>query len=270
MCWISSLNLGGPLIVFQILLPTEAGIKAVFSYMYNHTCRMNKPSFAFYLFSLSLIQLALYFNFNFDFQVDYAFAFRYPNWPEEAAEWRTRNRTGLDQTTVDNIASRGCYLVHRSHSKQHQAPTYVFNVLCYLAIKICQDHSSNGYVCYECVSLCCFLTTSLALAVKSKFNQSVCVITALNQLLPPRCTFYCRVNIFVRQIAIHNIYMLYLWPVLIREAAIFNPLFRYSKCFFSASHIPVRHEYNMNLVTQHTVKIIEIKLIENRRLHKHC
>ena len=51
--------------------------------------------------------------------MDYAFALRYPHWPEEAAEWITRERTGLDQVTVDNIVSRGCYLVHKPCSEYH-------------------------------------------------------------------------------------------------------------------------------------------------------
>jgi hypothetical protein len=46
-------------------------------------------------------------------KVDYAFALRCPHWPEEAAEWITRERAGLDKTTVENIASRGCYLVYK-------------------------------------------------------------------------------------------------------------------------------------------------------------
>ena len=47
-------------------------------------------------------------------QVDYAFALRYQYWPEIAEEWLTRRRFGLDHVTVSQIASRGCYLVHKS------------------------------------------------------------------------------------------------------------------------------------------------------------
>ena len=46
-------------------------------------------------------------------QVDYGFAFRYPYWPNEAKEWITRERYGIDEQTVKEIANRGCYLVHK-------------------------------------------------------------------------------------------------------------------------------------------------------------
>ena len=63
------------------------------------------------------------------YQVDYAFALRYPNWPDEAAEWITRDRAGLDKVTVCNIASRGCYLVHKPCGKNMQAYTEYFNLI---------------------------------------------------------------------------------------------------------------------------------------------
>ena len=46
-------------------------------------------------------------------KVDYAFALRYPIWPKEAGERITRDRANLDQTTVQKIAAKGCYLVHK-------------------------------------------------------------------------------------------------------------------------------------------------------------
>lgn len=46
-------------------------------------------------------------------QVDYAFALRYPHWPKEASEWIGRERSGIDDTTIQNISQRGCYLVHK-------------------------------------------------------------------------------------------------------------------------------------------------------------
>ena len=49
--------------------------------------------------------------------MDYAFALRYPHWPYEAVEWVSRERTGVDKITVQNIADRGCYLVHKPYGE---------------------------------------------------------------------------------------------------------------------------------------------------------
>ena len=64
------------------------------------------------LFRLAFIKLNVDENVHV-FQVDFAFAFRCALWPIEATEWITRKRSGIDQLTVNDIASRGCYLTHK-------------------------------------------------------------------------------------------------------------------------------------------------------------
>ncbi|XP_067946257.1 uncharacterized protein [Watersipora subatra] len=63
--------------------------------------------------ALTVVTEALGPNGNQAYEVDYAFALRYQDWPDAAAEWITRRRYGIDERTVELIASRGCYLVHK-------------------------------------------------------------------------------------------------------------------------------------------------------------